>query len=166
MAVCIPRQCPRPNGACNAAAVKVFSTKVCHFHTFCVIIFGSPCQYMAAVATWPRWLKIWHDFDMAGEKFDMPSGSRTLLVRRLPPVSWQPEQAGSVMRNYVRNAELEQSAGAACSRSLETDVQKCDMAWANSTCPRQLKFRGENPGCSEGLFSYCCFHYFSGLTLM
>jgi hypothetical protein len=50
----------------------------------------------------------------------MPSGSRTLLARRLLLANMQPERTG--------NAE-----------SLETDVQKFYKAYASSTCPRQNK---------------------------
>jgi hypothetical protein len=49
---------------------------------------------------WPRRLKVRHDFDMAGEKFDMPAGFRTLLARKLLPVNLQPEQTGSAMRSF------------------------------------------------------------------
>jgi hypothetical protein len=75
----------------------------------------------------------------------MRSGSRTLLARRLLPVNWQPEHTGSTMRNYVGNAELEQGAGAARARSLETDVQKFDMIWAKFDMPSTLKTSKENP---------------------
>jgi hypothetical protein len=48
----------------------------------------------------PQWLKVRNDFDMAGEKFDMPSGSRTLIARRLLLVNLHPAQTGSAMRSY------------------------------------------------------------------
>jgi hypothetical protein len=45
-------------------------------------------------------LKNRHDFDMAGEMFDMPSGSRTLLARKLLLANLQPAQTVSAMRSY------------------------------------------------------------------
>jgi hypothetical protein len=47
--------------------------------------------------------EIRHDFDMAGRKIDMSSGSRTLLAPGLPLVKLQSAQTGSAMRSYYQN---------------------------------------------------------------
>jgi hypothetical protein len=49
------------------------------------------------VEKWLPMLKVRHDFDMAGEKSDMPSGSRALLARRLLLVNFQPAQTGILL---------------------------------------------------------------------
>jgi hypothetical protein len=66
---------------------------------------------------------------MAGEKFGMPSGSRTLLARRLLLVTRQEVQCATI----VESAELHQ--GAPRITSSETEVIKFDMVWAKCVMP-------------------------------
>jgi hypothetical protein len=91
-------------------------------------------------------LKVRNDFDMASGKFDMTSGSRTLLVRKLLLANLQPAQTGIAMRSYSKK-EVEQGAGAARARRLETAVQKFDMVGQSSTCLRHRLFQKTNPAC-------------------
>jgi hypothetical protein len=51
----------------------------------------------AHVEKWPWRPKVRHGFDMAGEKFDMPSGPGTLFARTLLLVNLQPARTGSAM---------------------------------------------------------------------
>jgi hypothetical protein len=103
--------CPASPNACQTIGRQLFNwqfgpswhvfgffspAKVRHFHTFVDIILGSPCRKMAAA------LKVQNDFDTASRKFDMPSGSRTLLARKLLLANLQPAQTGIAMRSYSK----------------------------------------------------------------
>jgi hypothetical protein len=48
-----------------------------------------------------------HGFDMAGEKFDMPSGPGTLFARTLLLVNLQPAQTGSAMSSCCQKRRAE-----------------------------------------------------------
>jgi hypothetical protein len=109
---------------------KGHSTTVRHFHTYFDIICRSPCR------KWPRRLKVRHVFDVAGDKLDMPSGSRTLVDCCLN--TGNPRRQAARCVAIARNAELEQ--GAARARSIETGVElrALSSTWfgGNSTCLR------------------------------
>jgi hypothetical protein len=48
-----------------------------------------------------------HGFDMAGEKFDMPSGPRTLFACTMLLVNLQPAQTGSAMNSCCQKRRAE-----------------------------------------------------------
>jgi hypothetical protein len=70
--------------------------------------------------------KIRHGFDMAGEKFDMPSGPGTLVARTLLLV-----KTGSADRKRDEQLLSETPSG-----SKALDVQNSTWLWQNTTCPR------------------------------
>jgi hypothetical protein len=73
-------------------------------------------------------------FDMADEKFDMPSGSRTLLA------NLHPAQTGSAMRSNSQKRKCRTRPGAALARSIKTEVQQFEIVWAKFDMPPTSKF--------------------------
>jgi hypothetical protein len=61
----------------------------------------------AHVEKWPWRPKIRHGFDMAGNKFDMPSGSGTLFASTLLLANLQPAQTGSAMSSCCQKRRAE-----------------------------------------------------------
>jgi hypothetical protein len=80
----------------NSSKLGKLTRRVFFRREFDTIIF--PTSLLAAhVKKWPWQPKIRHGFDMASEKFDMPSGPGTLVARTLLLVNLQPAQTGSAM---------------------------------------------------------------------
>jgi hypothetical protein len=79
------------------------SKKVRHSQDILILFFDTSF-WQPMPKNWPRRPKVRHDFDMAGEKLGMPSGSRSpeLVARRLLLENLQPAQTGSAMSSYCK----------------------------------------------------------------
>jgi hypothetical protein len=100
---------PRLLGECKQPSYAGFFRQ-----KFDISILFSTSLLAAYSEKWP-WRQTWfrRGFDMAGEKFDMPSGPGTLFAHTLLLVNLQPAQTGSAMSSCCQNAERKQGAGTA-----------------------------------------------------
>jgi hypothetical protein len=117
----------------NSSKLGKLTRRVFFRRKFDTFIIFTTSLLAASVKKWPWRPKIRHGFDMAGEKFDMPSGPGTLVARTLLLVKLQPAQTGSVMSSCYqkRRAEARRWHSARQNRSkIETYVQKFDMVLA------------------------------------
>jgi hypothetical protein len=123
-------------------------------HQGSVFVRTSTLSYFLAahVEKWPWRPKSRHGFHMAGEKFDMPSGTGTLFARAF---KLQPAQTGRVMSSCCKKTPSRSTARA---RSSETNVQKFDMILAEFDIPLTSKTTKQNLGITIRLFTFPQLH--------
>jgi selenocysteine lyase/cysteine desulfurase len=94
----------------------------------------------AHVEKWPWRPKIRHSFDMAGEKFVMPSGPGTLVARTLLLVNLQPAQTGSPMSNSCQKRRAEARRWHSARQNVRNGRSKFDMVLAMFDMSSTSKF--------------------------
>jgi hypothetical protein len=108
-----------------------------HFHTF------STSFSAAHVEKWPWPPKVRRDFDMAGEKFDMPSDPGTLFARTFLLVNLQPAQTGRAMSSCCQKSRAEARRWHSAHKNLRNDkfdmIKKFDMVLAKFDMSLSLK---------------------------
>jgi hypothetical protein len=81
--------------------------QVCFGQKFDIFILFSTSFLAAHVEKWLWRPKFRRGYDMAGEKFDMPSGPGTLVARTLLLVNWQPARTGSAVSSCCQKRRAE-----------------------------------------------------------